>query len=88
MALATTIWRRPFVYGTGGTLAITVAHVGLLYCSRPVDELLRSEVLLALLVPLPLGKALHDMFMDGRTTGVVVGVLGCCGLAAAAIAAA
>lgn len=88
MAVATTIWRRPFVCGTGGTLAITVTHVGLLYCGRPVGELLRSEVLLALAVPLPLGVALHGVFKDGRTTGVVVGVIGCIGLAAAAIAAA
>lgn len=88
MAVATTIWRRPFVCGTGSTLAITVAHVGLLYCGRSEWELLRTPLLLALVTPLPMGLVMTKMFADGRATGVVVGLLGTAGLAAGAIAAA
>lgn len=86
LAVATTIWRRPFVCGAGGTLAITVVHAGLLYCGRPEGELLRTPLLLALLAPLPLGVALTKVFRDGRATGVVVGVCAVAGVAATAMA--
>jgi hypothetical protein len=88
MAVTTTIWRRPFVCGTGATLAITVAHVGLLYCGRTEYELLRAPFLLALIAPLPMAIGCHKSFAEGRATGAVVGVVGCAALTAAAIAAA
>jgi hypothetical protein len=88
MAVATTIWRRPFVCGTGGTLAITVAHVGLLYCGRSESDLLRAPFLLALVTPLPMAIVCHKAFADGRATGAAVGLVGVAALAAGAIAAA
>lgn len=86
LAVTTTIWRRPFVCGTGGTLAITLVHAGLLYCGRPTGELLRTPLLLALVAPLPLGIASTRLFRDGRATGVVVGVVAVTAVAATAIA--
>jgi hypothetical protein len=86
MAVLTTIWRRPFVCGTGGTLAITIVHVGLLVCGRTERELPRTPLLLALVAPLAMGVAATRMFAEGRATGAVVGLLGTAGLAAAAIA--
>jgi hypothetical protein len=88
MAVATTIWRRPFVCGTGGTLAITVVHVGLLCCGRSERELLQPALLLALVAPLGLAVAATRMFAEGRATGTVVGLLATAGLAVAAVAAA
>lgn len=86
MAVATTIWRRPFVCGTGAALTITVVHAGLLYCGRDEHELVRTPLLCALLTPLPLGIGLHKTFADGRATGVVLGLCGSAALMAAAIA--
>lgn len=88
MAVATTLWRRPFVCGTGASLAITVVHVGLLVCGRSEGDLQRLPFVLAVLAPLPIGLVLTRAFANGRATGAVVGLLGCAGLAAAAIAAA
>jgi hypothetical protein len=88
MAVATTIWRRPFVCGTGGTLAITVVHVALLCCGRSEWQLQRAALLLALVAPLAMVVATLRQFAEGRATGAVVGLLGTAGLAAAAIAAA
>jgi hypothetical protein len=86
MAVATTIWRRPFACGTGAALVITVVHAGLLYCRRGESELMRTPLLCALATPLPLGIALHKAFADSRTTGIVLGLCGSAGLMAAAIA--
>ncbi len=88
MAVATAIWRRPFVCGTGGTLAITVIHVALACCGRSEWQLTRPASLLALLAPLAMAVTATRVFADGRTTGAVVGVLGTAALACAAIAAA
>ena len=88
MAVATTLWRRPFVCGTGGALAVTVVHVGLLCCGRSDAEMLRAPFLLALTAPLALGLAATRAFADGRTTGALVGLAATALLAAAAIASA
>lgn len=88
MAVATTIWRRPFVCGTGGTLAITAVHVGLLVCGRSEGDLQRLPFVLAVLTPLPIGLVLTKVFAEGRATGAVVGLCVSVGLAMAAIGAA
>ena len=88
LAVATTIWRRPFVCGTGSTLAITVAHLGILYCGRGQGEIVRAPFLLALVTPLPMGLVLTKAFADARATGAVIGLLGTAALGFAAIVAA
>lgn len=85
VAVATTIWRRPFVCGTGGTLCITILHVGLLWNGRSERELQQLPFLLALLVPLPLWLPTTRVFAPGRATGVLVGVSAAAGLAVGAV---
>lgn len=85
IAVATTLWRRPFVCGTGGTLMITLLHVGLLWYDRSEGELRSARMLLAMLVPLPVWVATTKAFADGRQLGLVVGIAGSVALAAAAI---
>lgn len=84
-AVATTIWRRPFVCGTGGTLCIALAHVGVLWCGRSERELLQAPLLLAMVAPLGLWVATTKPFAEGRATGMVVGTALCATLAAAAV---
>lgn len=74
VAVATTIWRRPFVCGTGGTLCITIVHAGVLWVGRGEGQLLQAWFLLALVAPLGMWIALAKAFADGRTTGMLVGV--------------
>ncbi|MEO6596768.1 MAG: hypothetical protein ABIP94_18630 [Planctomycetota bacterium] len=73
VSVATTLWRRPFVCGTGGTLCIAVAHAGVLWCARREADLLSAPSVLALLAPLGLWLALSRMFGESRMTGFVVG---------------
>lgn len=88
VSVATTIWRRPFVCGTGGTLCIALAHTGILLCGRGERQLLQAPFLLALVAPLGLWLATTKVFAESRTTGMVVGVLACAGLAVSAVLAA
>lgn len=85
MAVATTLWRRPFVCGTGGTLMITLTHLGLLWFDRAEWELRSAPLLLAMLVPLPVWIATTKPFADGRQTGLVIGIAGSVALAVTAI---
>lgn len=85
IAVATTLWRRPFVCGTGGTLMIVLLHVGLLWYDRSDRELRSAPMLLAMLVPLPVWIATTKPFADGRQLGLVTGIAGCVGLAATAL---
>jgi hypothetical protein len=84
-AVLTTVWRRPFVCGTGGTLLITLAHVGLLWCGRSERQLLHAHFVLAALAPLPMWAVTMKAFADGRATGALVGVIGVALLCAAAV---
>jgi hypothetical protein len=88
VSVATTIWRRPFVCGTGGTLCIALAHAGILLCDRGERHLLQTPFLLALVAPLALWLATTKLFADGRATGMVVGVLATAGIATGAVLAA
>jgi len=74
VSVATTIWRRPFVCGSGGTLCIVIAHAGVLWCERTDRELVQAPFLLALVAPLGLAVALAKPFAEGRNTGMLVGV--------------
>lgn len=85
LAVATTLWRRPFVCGTGATLCITLAHTGLLWCGHGAQELRSPAFLLALAVPMPLWIATTKAFAEGRQTGVVVSVGASAAVAAAAL---
>jgi hypothetical protein len=85
IAVATTLWRRPFVCGTGGTLMITLLHVGLLWYDRSESELRSARMLLAMLVPLPVWIATTKPFADGRQLGLVIGIAGTVALAFTAI---
>jgi hypothetical protein len=87
LACATTIWRRPFVCGTGGAFTIALVHAGLLCCGRSDGQLQREALLLALLAPPALGVAATRVFAEGRATGVVVGVAVTAAIAMAAVAA-
>ncbi len=83
-AVLTTVWRRPFVCGTGGTMCIVVVHVGLLWCGRSERELLRLPFVLALVAPLPMWLVSAKAFADARATGALLGVVlvgVCCGAA-------
>jgi hypothetical protein len=84
-AVATTIWRRPFVCGAGGTLCITVVHAGVLWCERSERQLLQAPFLLAMVAPLGLGIALTWLFAEERGTGVLVGIAAVAVLAGAAV---
>ena len=85
VSVATTLWRRPFVCGTGATLCITIAHAGVLWFHRTDGDLLRAPFTLALVAPLGMWVATTKMFADGRTTGMLVGVLLTAAIATAAI---
>lgn len=74
VAVATTAWRRPFVCGTGGTLAVTIAHLGILWWGRSAGELAAAPFVLAAAAPLGLAVAATKAFADGRGAGLVVGV--------------
>jgi hypothetical protein len=84
-AVLTTLWRRPFVCGTGAALLITLAHVGLLWCGRSAAELRSAPLLLAMTVPLPLWLATTRPFAKARGSGLWLGLLACGGVAAAAV---
>lgn len=84
-AMLTTLWRRPFVCGTGGALAIALAHVGLLWCGRSESELRSAPLLLAMVVPLPLWLATARPFAKARGTCLGLALLACAGVAAAAL---
>lgn len=85
VSVATTIWRRPFVCGVGGTLCIALAHAGVLWCARSERQLLQAPLLLAMVAPLGLWVATWKTFAEGRATGMVVGVAAAVCLAAAAV---
>ncbi|MBL8748899.1 MAG: hypothetical protein JNK78_07055 [Planctomycetes bacterium] len=85
VSVATTLWRRPFVCGTGASLCITIAHAGVLWFRRSEGELTRLPFVLALLAPLGMWIATTKAFADGRTTGMAIGVLATAGLATTAI---
>ena len=84
-AVATTLWRRPFVCGTGAALCITIAHAGLLWCGHGARDLRSVGFLLALAVPLPLWLPLAKFFAESKQTGLVLGVGGAIGLAGAVL---
>ena len=84
-AVLTTLWRRPCVCGTGASLCIVLAHIGLLWCGRSERELLKLPLVLVSLAPLPLWLGQSKWFAEAKTTGVacgVLGVVGCCAWAA------
>ncbi len=85
VSVATTIWRRPFVCGAGGTLCIVLAHAGVLWCGRSERELQQPALLLAMVAPLALWVATTKVFAEGRATGMVVGTVACALLAGAAV---
>jgi hypothetical protein len=87
-AVATTIWRRPFVCGSGGTLCIAVVHAGVLWVGCSERQLLQFPFVMALIAPLGLAVALTKPFAEGRATGMAVGVALTVVLAASAAAAA
>jgi len=83
-AVITTIWRRPFVCGSGAAFTITLAHTGLLICGRSERELLRLPFVLAWLAPLPMWLLAVPWFARHRKVGACLGVLAvavCGGLA-------
>ena len=86
LALLTTVWRRPFVCGTGAALSITIAHAALLWGGHGERALLRPAMLLAAVAPLAMAVALAKAFAQGRQTGIVVGVVATAGVAVAAVA--
>lgn len=85
VAVATTLWRRPFVCGTGASLCIAIAHAGVCWTNRGERELLQAPFVLALLAPLGLWVGTTKAFADGRTTGMVVGVGLTAAMAASAV---
>lgn len=85
VSVATTLWRRPFVCGTGAALCITIAHAGVLWFHRGDRELLQPPIVLALLAPLGMWVAVTKAFADGRTTGMLVGVAATAAIAGCAI---
>ncbi|HEX6810879.1 MAG TPA: hypothetical protein VF384_04575 [Planctomycetota bacterium] len=86
VAVATTIWRRPFVCGTGGALCIAIVHVGVLWIDGDEARMLSAPRLLCLVALLPLWIASTRMFADGRATGILVGLAGSVAVAVTAIA--
>ncbi|MCC7398134.1 MAG: hypothetical protein IT455_13790 [Planctomycetes bacterium] len=85
IAVMTTLWRRPFVCGTGGALGIVVVHFAALWLGRGSRELLRPSFLLAAAAPLPLWLSTTKAFADGRRLGVVIGLFGVVALAVTAV---
>jgi hypothetical protein len=73
-AVATTIWRRPFVCGTGGALCIAIVHVGVLWGDGNEAGILSPPRLMCLIAPLPMWIATRPMFAEGRATGILVGL--------------
>jgi hypothetical protein len=85
IAVLTTLWRRPFVCGTGAALTIVLAHQGLLWCGRSEGELRSAPLLMAMVVPLPLWLVSARLFANARGAGLGLGLLACGGVAAAAV---
>lgn len=85
-SVATTLWRRPFVCGTGASLCITIAHAGVLWFERSDRQLTQTPFVLLLLAPLGMWLAATRMFADGRTSGMIVGVAATATMVIAAIA--
>jgi hypothetical protein len=73
-AVATTIWRRPFVCGTGGALCIAIVHVGVLWGDGNEAGILSPPRLLCLISLLPMWIATRPVFAEGRATGILVGL--------------
>ena len=83
-AVITTIWRRPFVCGSGAALTITLAHTGLLLCGQSEQELLRMPFVLAWTAPLPMWLVVLPWFAKHRAVAAcvaVAAVAACGGLA-------
>jgi len=74
VSVATTIWRRPFVCGTGASLCIAIAHAGVCWMNRGERQLLQTPFVLTLLAPLGMWVGTTKAFADGRATGMVVGI--------------
>ena len=74
-AVITTIWRRPFVCGSGAALTITLAHTGLLLCGRSEQQLLRLPFILAWIAPLPMWLVVAPWFARRRTLAACLAVL-------------
>jgi hypothetical protein len=86
VAVATTIWRRPFVCGTGGALCIAIVHVGVLWGDGNEAGILSAPRLLCLVAPLPMWIATRPMFAEGRATGILVGLASSVAVAVFAVA--
>ncbi|HZN38815.1 MAG TPA: hypothetical protein VFD82_08420 [Planctomycetota bacterium] len=86
VAVATTIWRRPFVCGTGGALCIAIVHVGVLWSDGSEAGIRSAPRLLCLVALLPMWIATRPMFAEGRATGILVGLATSVGVAVFAIA--
>lgn len=84
-AMSTMLWRWPLVCGTGAALCITVAHVGLLWCGRPLREVRELPFVLALVVPVPLVLVTMRRFAKSPRLAFAIGLLACGGVAAAAV---
>ena len=83
-AMITSVWRRPFVCGSGAALTITLMHTGLLLCGRTERELLQLPVLLAWIAPLPMWFVVIPYFAKHRGLAACLAVLlvaTCCGFA-------
>jgi hypothetical protein len=74
-AVITTIWRRPFVCGSGAALTITLAHTGLLICGRSERELLQLPFVLAWIAPLAMWLVVAPCVARQRQLGAFVAVL-------------
>ena len=74
-AVITTIWRRPFVCGSGAALTITLAHTGLLICGRSEQELSQLPFVLAWLAPLSMWLVVAPCFAKQRGVGACFAVL-------------
>ncbi len=84
-ALATSVWRRPFLCGTGATVCITLAHVGILWSGRTAAELRSWPLLGALLVPVPLWLATTPPWSRRSTAGPLLAGSACVVVAGLAV---
>lgn len=73
-AMITTIWRRPFVCGSGAAMTITLMHTGLLLCGRSERDLLQLPVLLAWIAPLPMWLVAVPYFTKRRVLSACLAV--------------
>lgn len=84
-AVVTTIWRRPFVCGSGAALTITLAHTGLLQYGRVEGDLIRWPFAAAWLAPLPMWLVALPAFRRHRRFAAGFALLLVCAIGALAV---